>query len=722
VKAGSFSRLEQIALVAAVLVTAAVFLAPILRTPLMGDDAFNSSFTGFMGAQHIGAWQWYLEYTREVAVTNGRFFPGMALIQVVKFTLTHDALPLKIANILAICLNIATFFFLVKRLATTRIALLASLLAVAVLQERAFYESITEITVENQVVLELIFLTLLAAVAYAKRPTAKGLAVLTILYVISNATYEISYPFVFAYVGIAVAYREWTAARRALIALGSVFVFFVALNVVLRHVVGIPTTSEYAIRPDVLHYGTTLFDQIASAFPLTYILSNPGGFFTDRRAVVFGVVRVGALVGLAATVVGLVILFRRRARDGDGACVWNQRPAWFTGFCLLVLPGVLIALSVRWQQEIKFGLPYQPAYAEGFGAALLLALAAEAVLRALPRQRAGVAVAIAAVIGFTVLATYQANAKVYQIFSRSWLYPLQVLTGAEQRGALSSVPEGSTILFDSNYGFQESGSGYSGTGSQIYMYTHRRYVVWVLGDANLKPSTLCAGNIQKGACGKAIPGLYYFRVRGTGPDQGTAIALHVQGFDVPDRPGDVITPRGSTVTLYASGKQVQPLGTGFTWTPVAENDGYRLWSGRSVCGGYVAAPAAEPGQDVAFVFGHGFYPEENNAVDNWYWASSESRLSLVNNTDRPQSAEARIFFQTYAPGSYTVQIRDGKRLITLPLSRKPTVFAIARSLRPGESDRFELSTNGERASASDPRDLRLQAFHWSVRSVAGACR
>src|SRR5581483_11409749 len=99
--------------------------------------------------------------------------------------------------------------------------------------------------------------------------------------------------------------------------------------------------------------------------------------------------------------------------------------------------------------------------------------------------------------------------------------------------------------------------------------------------------------------------------------------LHVQSFDVPDRPGDAITPRGSTVTLYAAGKQAQHLGTGFTWTPIAGSCGYRLWRGRSVCGGSVAAPAPEPGQDVAFVFGRGFFPEENNAVDSWYWASSK---------------------------------------------------------------------------------------------------
>lgn len=74
-KRASFSWVEQTLLLAGVLLTTAVFLAPILRTPLMGDDAFNSFFSGFMAAEHMTPWHWYLEYTREVAVTNARFFP-----------------------------------------------------------------------------------------------------------------------------------------------------------------------------------------------------------------------------------------------------------------------------------------------------------------------------------------------------------------------------------------------------------------------------------------------------------------------------------------------------------------------------------------------------------------------------------------------------------------------------------------------------------------------
>jgi len=101
---GAFSNRVTALILTLIAMTTALFLSPILKTPFLGDDAFNSYFIGKMGYDHLSVTDWFFRYNQYV-ISRGRFFPGMTVIQISKFMLTQSPVTMKALNIAAIALT-----------------------------------------------------------------------------------------------------------------------------------------------------------------------------------------------------------------------------------------------------------------------------------------------------------------------------------------------------------------------------------------------------------------------------------------------------------------------------------------------------------------------------------------------------------------------------------------------------------------------------------------
>jgi hypothetical protein len=699
----------------------ALFLLPNLHTPFLGDDAFNANFKGIMGYERWSALDWFVKYNHTVLMA-GRFFPGMTVIQIAKFSLSQSPEVIKGLNTAAIVLNIVTFYLVVRQFADRRFALLAALLVVTTLQVRVFYESISEITVENQAVWELLLITTLFAFRFAKRPTNVNLAYLSALYIVTNLTYEISFLFIGVYSAIIWLQAGAAALKRALVPLTLIFAAFVGINIFIRLTIPIAGTSEYAIKPSPINYLVTLWNQTASAFPLTYFLANPNGIFANRVAVLFGIAHLGVVVGFAAFAIALMVLMYRRPSDSIIANV--ERVDWRTGAMLtgaiVVVPALLTCLSQRWQQEVRFGLPYQPAYISGFGFALLLALLIERLVRTQRRSALKAALGASIVIGAAVFITYQANADVYPHWFKDWKYPYWAFVHSAERGGMGSMPEHSIVLYETNYALHTPDSQY-----QFFMYTNRRYLIEIPGP-KLDTKALCAVPIRNGSCAAAVPNLFFYSLRSIDPNFARSELLPVRQFDTSQLATNHIAVRGGSALVYdetpaiAAGTQPDPSSDAIAWSKLVDRDGYRLYLATPKCG--TLDQSSVEGHAVSFGFGRGFYPEEIIGGKAFHWSSARALLELVNNTDMAQDAAGVVSFETYVPGTHRLTVKIGAHAVSLPLHLGATPFAFSAHLPPGKSELIGIHADAPRVpSGADPRDLRVRVFDYDVHSTAGAC-
>jgi hypothetical protein len=723
-----------IAWIIAIAFVAAALLLPTVKGPLLGDDSINTGIPGMMGYEHMGFWQFYGHYL-QLTMHAGHFLPGEVLVQVTKFTLSESPFALHVANIVFICLNLVTFGLLVRRVWGSRTALIASLIALPTFQARIFFDVITEITVEDQIITEFVLLSLLAAVTYARKPTRNQLIAMLAVCAVSDFVYENSYLFAVP-CALIVAFAPIPARLRKIGAGGvlGVLLVFSSIASVVHHAANIGATGEFAIHWDATAIVRTFVLQSLGGLPAIYALVNPHAGLTYPSYLVRHPVW-GVLVALA---VG-TLTFRIALDDGSSTAVAVPKPrlaeALSLALGLILIPSILISLSQRWQLSVELGLAYQPAYISAFGWALLGGWGAERLLAriavrgksqpayALRSAALGLAIVLA-VLAFVVV---QANRFVIGHWQQEG-FKRDVLRSAWMRGMLGAVPEGGTILIDSDYpNIFGDESDYLGTRYTIFRETGRRLHLRKV-DAGVDLTTLCAVPLKGGeVCPRALDNLFFLRARTIGPRDGIILLAPVSSFSTIGMRGGDFRDIVNHAIYYRvaptdAERSAAPVDTAIatTTTIVAQND-YLVATITPACGPVSVSALVTPGSEVTVDFGNGFYAPE--AQPPYHWASADAVAAISNNTSFPQSADVAFQLQTFVPGEHTIRIRDGSSTRTLPLDVAGTgIYRVHADLAPLERRGLTFSTQSPHIdSGSDMRDLRFRVMNPQIANHAGAC-
>jgi hypothetical protein len=387
------------------------------------------------------------------------------------------------------------------------------LAAAALFQFRVFDDPILAYHGFMQFVVLGLLLSLLALDRYLTGGSRLWLGAAALAYLAVLLTYEVTYPLFLLHAALAVARgRGWKAAAVAALPFAGAALACASVSVALR-LVGISlVNSPYQPNLDVAACARTFGRQLFAALPLSYLLRLPRGALPGsalfrfvpillavaallvalawwripavRKAVsgrglallavvlwalpgIFialspkyrtasvpgaGDLPTSALyygVGLIAFLLALASVARLR-RESPAATAVSGRGLALLGLLLWTLPGILIALSPKYQATIVLGVGYLPVYAQYYGVGLLALAGACWVVRrglASPAATVTASAVLATVVGLTAaLNTAVAGAFAEQRQVR------ENVEAALDAGLLDAVPDGATLLLDNPHG------------------------------------------------------------------------------------------------------------------------------------------------------------------------------------------------------------------------------------------------------------------------------
>jgi hypothetical protein len=701
------------------------FLLPILRSPLLGDDAFNSYMPGYM-QYHGESWlQFMHEYDQRLIDSIGRWLPGTTLLFITMWSATQNALPIKIAQIAAIAVNMWIFYGLIRRLsASNAFAILATLFVIPTFQIRLFYDPVAGIMLDMQIVVGATLLAASLLWDYQDDRKVWKLILASGLYTWALLTYETAYLYIFVFLLVAYARtRNW--GRTAVIMAGPALAAaaLVVTDLYLRHerlrlVAGLPLqANEYVVHFEPLTTLRTWWYQTIGSVPLEYVFYDPRHYFPAIGHVLFRPSGAAAVIAILAIIAGAFVL--RKVGDGylaPGTFPWVR--LLLLGLLLSFLPGFPMSISPRWQVEVVPGQAYLPVYNAGFGTALLLALAAWLLVgRFLKDPRAAFA---AAVCYTAVLVTvFQANAITLPIYNPVWNWGRQNLVASLKDGLLDDVPAGSNIFVDQSYPFFFSQAYIWDSRYLFYLYTHRRVVI---DDPLGVPgyAALCPSLVRPGTCTPSVPGFDFHSISSSYDDGYISLAKiervtrTTAGLLVPISSRAWIVDRGGGGTIRPAAAAVHLAARDFRL--MRSGPDYRLFEATSSCGPINTRAFADENVSI-MTFGDAFYGKEGTGTRSWRWSKRHSSMSVTNSLETPQTVDVSFSVASLVPTSHIV-ITTGTTTTRATLIA-PYAYRRRLHLPPYGTVTITFDSDAPKPAAlADPRDIHFGVFDASADSEA----
>ncbi|QDV33033.1 hypothetical protein [Tautonia plasticadhaerens] len=452
------------------LALASALLSPALGTGYLADDVVSSLVPGMMRAtgedfadRTVGAIRG--------SIREGRFYPLVWLQYNAAFCLFRDVASYKWFIVIGCLADLALLMAVVRRLGGDwRSASLSATTTALLFQFRTFFDPILSFHGLLQVVTALLLGSLLALDLALRGRGRAWLAASAALYLACLLLYEVTYPLFLLHAALVASSRPGWRARILGVLPFALMAFLCASASVLVRKLHPGDSYIHAMNFGPSAVALALARQTSAAMPLSAFLADPAGLFGGLRgpsAVARWLARDDVLavaaLGTVAAAIGL------RPSPGPVGGGGGRRGGWTLaalGGLLGILPGVMIAISGRYQGEVEFGKGYLPVYLQCFGVGLLSATGLRAVIARPGRARWAVAVAASA-FGLVAGLTYRSNAEVaislnappgtraYNLVAAGMCgeghFPRVNIEAALRAGLMEEIPEGATLLMTNAY-------------------------------------------------------------------------------------------------------------------------------------------------------------------------------------------------------------------------------------------------------------------------------
>lgn len=411
-----------------------IVMSVMLRSGYGWDDAAFATQIPAMRVTGDSIWKkvWG-EITEYCAM--GRLNP-FATFHFLLFYYIPNAFCYKLLLLLLTVADCALFYsFMRKWTGSHSLALCVSVLLTVCFQLRLYNDPLSGYYGLMQIMFAELILSLSAFLDYLKG-SRKGFWLSLIFFLMDLLSYEMAYPFLAFFVLFAVSHERnlWKGLRKSLPWIGMTMVFF-AVSMWLR-ATNITAATAYSGTTFNADPGAILRAwgcQILGAFPMSFQLSDydPGMFgelisritFFPHNLSVF----LRSLRWQDAGVFFVVLLLFLCNRGNRRRLTLTE---WLFGVLLVILPGMTIAISEKYQRDLTPGIAYIPVYISYFGAAILLyGFAALSANQTIWKCFAGLLCA-------AILLNQQNNRTVNETLNETYLYPRQTGEAALQAGIL----------------------------------------------------------------------------------------------------------------------------------------------------------------------------------------------------------------------------------------------------------------------------------------------
>ncbi|OLN32157.1 LamG domain-containing protein [Desulfosporosinus metallidurans] len=438
-----------------------IVVFPMFISGYMFDDAINSYTLGGMIESNLTLTQHTLKYMSSW-IHNGRFFP-LAFYGYGLFVLIQNLVAYKIFLFLLNLIDISLFLYLIFLLTKNKVMVNLSYLTIPLFY--SFHIGFDPVLGFGGL-LQLVFLYILISLIFLKfyLDSRKFLYLLlsVLFYCFSLATYEITYLFfLFHAVVIWFNYKQQHPPKKNTLLYISPFlgsaVLFAGLSLLLRYIFKVPiigSNSPYTINIKIAPMLATYAKQLVGTLPLSYRILDPDKLFSPSYSI---------FIKLILLALPIVFIFLLGLCNGKNSMTRDEKlPLQSTivlGLLMLILPGVLVSFSAKYQGYMGWGRPYLPVFIQIFGLDLIL-ISSGLYFRhrfakwlkflddgLFPKAIRYLSLALVAILCFF---TVSSNYSIVQRSNQFWLYPRKTLEYALDNGLLNGLPSDSVILVDSN--------------------------------------------------------------------------------------------------------------------------------------------------------------------------------------------------------------------------------------------------------------------------------
>lgn len=428
----------------------------------ISDDAINSYTPGFLVQDNQTVMQFTLKIISSWIHNEGRFFP-LAFYVYGLFALIQKLIVYKLFLFLLNLIDISLFLYLIFLLPKNRVLIDLSYLTIPLFYS---FHLVHDPVLAFHGLMQMVFLFVLISLIFLKRylDSRRFLYIIlsVLFYCLSLATYEITYSFfLLNTVLIWFNYKQATTLKKSILFYIFPFivsaVLFAGLSLLLRHIFNVSiigSNSPYTISTRMAPMVATYAKQLVGTLPLSYRILDPDNLFSSNYLI---------LIKLILLALPIVFLFSLGLCNGKNTMTKDEKLSLQSTFALgslmLVLPGVLVSFSEKYQTYIGWGRPYLPVFIQIFGLDLILIsgglYSRHKVAKWLkflddalfPKIIRYLSLALIAIL---CLFTLSSNYCVVQKSNQFWLYPRKTLEYALDNGLLNNTPSDSVILVDGN--------------------------------------------------------------------------------------------------------------------------------------------------------------------------------------------------------------------------------------------------------------------------------
>ncbi|MGC8602559.1 MAG: hypothetical protein ACP5VS_02585 [Desulfomonilaceae bacterium] len=426
-----------------------IILLPIAHSPYLGDDSWcESTLPGLLLLSNMSlsdlCWNTLKDY-----INSGRWYPLIIYYYPVFYFLNECLY--KSAEILFVLVNIALFAYFVRLVtSSTSLGLMAFALPPLFVQFRCYHDPIMSYYFLMQIEFLLILMSLIFLTFYLRRSKMFFLTLSLAAWICCLLVYEAFYAFWIMHA--AVAYLHFgRGSLRKIVKTTLPFFVLAVLNMLITLFIRFEFVPRYEginLNFSIQAWFWAFLKQAFAAFPLSYFFST-GSFshWTEVAGAYFATDLIVASVAWA--------IFWCFASDNFWT-VYNPRrkESWkalvLLGLGFWLFPALLVTLSAKYQQQLKWGLGYLPVYVSSFGLMMLTLAFISTIYEAIRKSSVGVRNTILVVLTILGVAisgiNYNSNRMVIQKYNFAEHYHRKLIESALHGNLMRFVPEGSYVI------------------------------------------------------------------------------------------------------------------------------------------------------------------------------------------------------------------------------------------------------------------------------------
>lgn len=435
------------------------YFSVILKSGYISDDALNINVGGVV-YNNISIFDFTFSIINSWMGT-GRFFP-FAFYMYGLFSIISSRFIYKLLIVLSIYLNSILFGQYVKKITESDKLKYYFIILFPILIQLTceFNSSLYSFHMLMQLTLLWLFLSLHALISYIDKGKILMYILSVFFFFMALGTYEIAFTFILiiALTVYAVTHKLKRTIKIISPHLG-VLAIMLFINIYLRFTAQLGSYAGVTINLDIKLMITTFLKQCFSTFPLARYFATFGKniYAYSWKTFIPGI----QMMDIFLVVLFFVIIILIEKLIKKQIIIMNKVILLFIALLLFIMPGMLISISERYQQELQWGTGHLPSYMQSFGFTLFCAILyiMGSKLR-LKRIKRILSICGAAIITLLIMMNQQVGRASVESINTYYRWPRENVENAIKKGVLSELSSDDLLIGTTYYTFDVSDGRY----------------------------------------------------------------------------------------------------------------------------------------------------------------------------------------------------------------------------------------------------------------------